>query len=144
MFSFREFIKRGFLNAVGKLPDYRIILNAAGWYDKDVLLEEDLAEIQSAIEARNAAQIPGVAPTGATSPQETDAAPTGATPPQETDAAPTGATPPQETDAAPTDETPPQETDAAPTDETPPQGADAGETPPQETDETLSGESASA
>jgi hypothetical protein len=118
MFSFREFIKRGFLNAVGKLPDYRIILNAAGWYDKDVLLEEDLAEIQSAIEARNAAQIPGVAPTGATSPQETD--------------------------AAPTDETSPQETDAAPTDETPPQGADAGETPPQETDETLSGESASA
>ncbi len=95
MFSFREFIKRGFLNAVGKLPDYRIILNAAGWYDKDVLLEEDLAEIQSAIEARNAAQIPGVAPTGATPPQETDAAPTDETPPQGADA---GETPPQETD----------------------------------------------
>ena len=61
MFSFREFIKRGFLNAVGKLADYRIILNAAGWYDKGVLLEEDLAEIQSAISARDAA--PSVAET---------------------------------------------------------------------------------
>ena len=55
MFSFRDFIKRGFLNAVGKLADYRIILNAAGWYDKGVLLEEDLAEIQSAISAHDAA-----------------------------------------------------------------------------------------
>ena len=55
MFSFRAFIKRGFLNAVGKLADYRIILNAAGWYDKGVLLEDDLAEIQSAINIRNAA-----------------------------------------------------------------------------------------
>ena len=56
MFSFREFIRRGFLNAVGKLADYQIILNAAGWYDKGVLLEDDLAEIQSAINARNAGQ----------------------------------------------------------------------------------------
>ena len=29
------------------------ILNAASWHEKDVLTEEDLAEIQTAIEARN-------------------------------------------------------------------------------------------
>lgn len=50
MFSLKEFIKKGFLNAVGKMADYQIILNAAGWYEKGVLIEEDLAEIQTAID----------------------------------------------------------------------------------------------
>lgn len=50
MFSLREFIKRGFLDAVGKMADYQIILNASGWYEKGVLTEDDLAEIQTAIE----------------------------------------------------------------------------------------------
>lgn len=50
MFNLREFIKKGFLNAIGKMADYQIILNATGWYDKGVLLEEDLAEINTAIE----------------------------------------------------------------------------------------------
>lgn len=50
MFSLREFIKKGFLNAVGKMADYQIILNAAGWQEKGVLTEEDLAEINTAIE----------------------------------------------------------------------------------------------
>ena len=53
--SMRNFIKRGFLKAIGKMGDYWVILNAAGWCDKGVLLEEDLMEIQSAIDARNAA-----------------------------------------------------------------------------------------
>ena len=53
MFSLRDFIKKGLRNAVGKLADYQIILNAAGWLDKGVLLEEDLAEIQSVIDAFN-------------------------------------------------------------------------------------------
>ncbi|MBR0280071.1 MAG: hypothetical protein IJQ81_00590 [Oscillibacter sp.] len=53
-FSMRNFIKSGFLKAVGKMGDYWVILNAAGWCDKGVLLEEDLMEIQSAIDARNA------------------------------------------------------------------------------------------
>lgn len=56
MFSLRAFIKNGFLDAVGRLADYQIILNAAGWLDKGVLMEGDLVEIQSAIDARNAAQ----------------------------------------------------------------------------------------
>lgn len=52
MFSLREFIKKGLLNAVGKMADYQIILNAAGWHEKNVLLEEDLAEINTKIEAQ--------------------------------------------------------------------------------------------
>ena len=50
MFSFREFLKKGFLDAVGKMADYQIRLNAFGYYEKGVLLEEDLAEIHAAIE----------------------------------------------------------------------------------------------
>lgn len=52
MFNLRDFIKQGFLKAVGKMADYQIILNAAGWYDKGVLDAEDLAEIHGAIEAQ--------------------------------------------------------------------------------------------
>ena len=52
MFSLRNFVKTGFLKAVGKMSDYQIILNAAGWNEKGVLTEDDLAEIQSAIEAQ--------------------------------------------------------------------------------------------
>ncbi len=51
MFSLKDFIKNGLLKAVGKMADYQIILNAAGWLEKGVLAEEDLAEIQLAIEA---------------------------------------------------------------------------------------------
>jgi len=67
----RNFIKNGFLNAVGKAGDYWIILNAAGWLDKGVLLEEDLVEIQSAIDGHNAVTV-----TNATAPsQEEEPAP---------------------------------------------------------------------
>lgn len=51
MFSLRQFIKSGFLAAIGSMADYRIILNAAGWYDKGVLTAEDLEEIQTALAA---------------------------------------------------------------------------------------------
>lgn len=50
MFSLSNFIKRGLLAAVGKLADYQIYLNAAGWLEKGVLSEGDLAEIQAAID----------------------------------------------------------------------------------------------
>ncbi len=50
MFSMREFVKSGFLKAVGRMADYQIILNAAGWAEKGVLTEDDLAEINAAIE----------------------------------------------------------------------------------------------
>lgn len=51
MFSLKSFIKNGLLKAIGEMADYKIILNAAGWLDKGVLDESDLAEIQAAIEA---------------------------------------------------------------------------------------------
>ena len=54
MFNLASFIKNGFISAVGKMADYQIILNAAGWFEKGVLNETDLAEIQAAIEEKNA------------------------------------------------------------------------------------------
>ncbi len=53
MFSLREFIKNGLIDAVGKMADYQVILNAAGWHDKSVLTEDDLADIQLLIENKN-------------------------------------------------------------------------------------------
>lgn len=52
MFSLSAFVKKGLLNAVGKMADYKVILNAAGWMDKGVLDEADLAEIQTKIDAQ--------------------------------------------------------------------------------------------
>lgn len=49
MFSLREFIKKGLLDAVGKMADYQVILNAVGWFEKGVLTEEDLAQIELVI-----------------------------------------------------------------------------------------------
>ena len=49
MFSLREFIKGGFLQAIGNKPDYEIKLKSADWFAKGVLTEEDLAEIETAM-----------------------------------------------------------------------------------------------
>ena len=56
MFNLREFIKTGLTKAIGKMADYQVILNATGWYEKNVLLEEDLAEINAQIEAQYATE----------------------------------------------------------------------------------------
>lgn len=53
MFNLREFILRGLTAAVGKMADYQIILNAAGWLEKGVLTEADLAAVQTAIDGKN-------------------------------------------------------------------------------------------
>lgn len=53
MFSLKEFIKSGLLKAVGKMADYQIILNAAGWLEKGVLDETDLSDIQNLINEQN-------------------------------------------------------------------------------------------
>lgn len=50
MFSLKDFIKKGLLDAVGKMADYQVILNATGWYEKGVLALADLEEINQAIE----------------------------------------------------------------------------------------------
>lgn len=52
MFSLKNFIKKGLLDAVGKMADYQVILNAAGWMEKGVLDEADLAEISAKIDAQ--------------------------------------------------------------------------------------------
>ena len=50
MFSLRDFVKKGFLDAIGKMADYQIILNAAERNEKGVLTEDDLSEINQAME----------------------------------------------------------------------------------------------
>lgn len=52
MFSLNAFIKKGLLDAVGKMADYQVILNSVGWMEKGVLDEADLAEISAKIEAQ--------------------------------------------------------------------------------------------
>ena len=57
MFSLNVFIKKGLLDAVGKMADYQVILNAAGWHEKGVLNEVDLAEISAKIDAQYAEDV---------------------------------------------------------------------------------------
>ena len=52
MFNLKEFIKKGLIDAVGKMADYQVVLNAAAWLEKGVLEEGDLADIQLAIDAQ--------------------------------------------------------------------------------------------
>ena len=58
MFSLNAFIKKGLLDAVGKMADYQVILNSVGWMEKGVLDEEDLAEISAKIEAQYPVEVP--------------------------------------------------------------------------------------
>ena len=53
MFILRDFLMKGFRDAVGKMADYQVIFNANGYYEKGVLTEEDLAELQSMIDEKN-------------------------------------------------------------------------------------------
>ena len=54
MFDYREFLMKGFRNAVGKQEDYQIIFNANGYFEKGVLMETDLADLQQMIDEKNA------------------------------------------------------------------------------------------
>ena len=55
MFNYRNFLMIGFKNAVGHMADYQVILNSNGYYEKGVLTEDDLSELQAMIEEKNAA-----------------------------------------------------------------------------------------
>ena len=55
MFYYRNFLMTGFRSAVGHMADYQVILNANGYYEKGVLTEDDLSELQAMIEEKNAA-----------------------------------------------------------------------------------------
>lgn len=54
MFNLRDFIFKGLTDAIGKMADYQVVLNAAGWLEKGVLTENDLSEIERLIDAKNA------------------------------------------------------------------------------------------
>ena len=56
MFNLKDFIKKGLLDAVGKMADYQVILNAVGWLEKGLLTEDDLAEINIAIDSQYMAE----------------------------------------------------------------------------------------
>ena len=45
MFNLRDFIMKGIRGMIGKEPEYKVIETAAGWLDKGVLTESDLAEV---------------------------------------------------------------------------------------------------
>ena len=45
----REFIKDGYLKAIGKMEEYKIILGASAYFDRGIFKEEDLKEINEAI-----------------------------------------------------------------------------------------------
>ena len=49
-FSFKDCLKNALVQAVGSKPDFEIILAAAKWVEKGVLVEADVEEIQSAID----------------------------------------------------------------------------------------------
>ena len=53
MFNYRKFLMLGFKSAVGSMADYQIILNAGAYFEKGVLTEEDLSELQSLINGKN-------------------------------------------------------------------------------------------
>ena len=53
MFILRDFLMKGFRDAVGKMADYQVIFNANGYYEKGVLTEEDLAELQNMLDVKN-------------------------------------------------------------------------------------------
>ena len=52
-FSMHDFVLKGVIAAIGVQSDYWVILEAARWYEKGVLLEEDLEEIQRLIDEKN-------------------------------------------------------------------------------------------
>ena len=50
----KKFVKKTLMDAIGHQPDYWVEANALGWFEKGVLEEADLVEINEAIEAKNA------------------------------------------------------------------------------------------
>lgn len=55
MFCLSEFVFKTIKGMIGNEPDYKVKKYALGWYDKDVLTDEDLANIDELIEQFNKA-----------------------------------------------------------------------------------------
>lgn len=60
-FILRNFIMAGLKDAVGKLPDHQLILQAAGWHHKGVLSEADLAALDVLLAEKNRVEAEGCA-----------------------------------------------------------------------------------
>lgn len=56
MFSLHDFIFKGLMDAVGKMANYQIILNAAGWQEKGVLTTDDLSALSAAMDGLEVTQ----------------------------------------------------------------------------------------
>lgn len=52
MFNLHDFILKGLLDAIGKMADYQVILNAVGWHEKGVLSVDDLSTVNALIDAQ--------------------------------------------------------------------------------------------
>ena len=52
MFSLREFVMKTIKGMIGNEPDYKVRKYALGWYEKEVITEEDMVEIEMLIEAQ--------------------------------------------------------------------------------------------
>ena len=52
-FSMHDFVMKGLIAAIGVQSDYWVILEAARWYDKGLLQDKDLIEIQRLIDEKN-------------------------------------------------------------------------------------------
>ena len=55
-FSMHDFVMKGLISAIGVQSDYWVILEAARWFEKGVLFEEDLEEINRLIDEKNTPQ----------------------------------------------------------------------------------------
>ena len=52
----RNFVMKSLKSSIGNMPDYWVLNNALGWYDKGVLVESDLEDIQKEIDAQYVAE----------------------------------------------------------------------------------------
>ena len=56
MFDFHTFVKRGLMNAINKQSNYWIMLNAAAYYEKGILTDADMVEIETLINSNLTAE----------------------------------------------------------------------------------------
>ena len=69
-FSFKDCLKNALVQAVGSKPDFEIILAAAKWVEKGVLVESDVEKIQAAIDKQYVVEETSSEETGVTEPVE--------------------------------------------------------------------------
>ena len=56
MFDFHTFVKRGLMSAVNKQSNYWVMLNAAAYYEKGILTDADMLEIEELVNSNMTAE----------------------------------------------------------------------------------------